>query len=353
MRGLINYLKQHFAMKDLGSLSFFLGIHVQYLTNGMLLSQSKYALDLLSQFKMTEAKPAKTPIPAGSQLSKHHGDPLENATEYRQLVGALQYLTLTRPDISFTVNQLCQFMHNPSTVHWTAAKRVLRYLKGSLNHGLLFTKGSLTLNAYSDSDWAGNPDDRRSTIGYAIYLGPCLISWSAKKQTMVSKSSIEAEYRSLALTIGEVYWLRMLLKELQVPLDTTPTLWCDNLRALSLATNPVYHAKTKHIEVDYHFIREKVVNKDITTRYLSTIDQVVDIFTKGLTSARFLLLRYKLRVTTSPINLQGDVRRNSAGQDQGSIDKDKGMIPAINSTSDGSPHADHAQDSKTVDAFLV
>lgn len=228
MRDLINCLKQYFAMKDLGSLSFFLGIHIQYLTNGMLLSQSKYTPDLLSWFKMTEAKPAKTPIPVGSQLSKHQGDPMENATGYKQLVGALQYLTLTRLDISFTVNQLCQFMHNPSTVHQTAAKRVLWYLKGSLNHGLLFTKEPLTLNSYSDSDWAGNPDDRRSTTGYAIYLGPCLISQSAKKQIVVSKSSTEAEYRSLALTTTKVYWFRMLMKELQVPLDTAPTLWCDN-----------------------------------------------------------------------------------------------------------------------------
>ncbi|KAF5480319.1 hypothetical protein F2P56_001079 [Juglans regia] len=154
---------------------------------------------------MKEAKPAKTPLPAGSQLSQQHRDPLENATKYRQLVWALQYLTLTRLDISFSINQLCQFMHNPTFAHGTTAKRVLRYLKGSLNHGLMFTKGSLTLNIYRDSDWAGNPDDRRSTIGYAIYLGPCLISWSVKKQTVVSTSSIEAEYRSLALTNAELY----------------------------------------------------------------------------------------------------------------------------------------------------
>ncbi|KAF5458652.1 hypothetical protein F2P56_022665 [Juglans regia] len=319
MTQLVHCLQQHFTMKDLGSLNFFLGIHAQYMTNGMLLSQSKYTLDLLSRFKMKEAKPAKTPLPAGSQLSQQHGDPLENATEYRQLVGALQYLTLIRPDISFSVNQLCQFMHNPTSTHWTTAKRVLRYLKGSLNHGLMFTKGSLTLNAYSDSDWARNPDDRRSITGYAIYLGPCLISWSAKKQTVVSKSSTEAEYRSLALTTAELYWIRMLLQELKVPITIAPTLWCDNLRALSLATNPIFHARTKHIEVDYHFIKEKVVNKDITTRYLSTIDQVVDIFTKGLTSARFLLLRDKLKVIASPISLQGDVKvsRVSSASDGG------------------------------------
>jgi hypothetical protein len=305
---LISCLKQSFAMKDLGPLHYFLGIHVQPLLGGLHLSQTKYVSELLDRVHMTRAKPAKTPIPAGSQLSQHDGDPLPNATEYRHLVGALQYCTLTRPDISFAVNQLCQFMHSPTTTHWTAAKRVLRYLKGSINHGLHFAKGSLHLNAYSDSDWAGNPDDRRSTTGYALFLGPCLISWCAKKQSVVSKSSTEAEYRSLALATAELYWLRMLLQELQVFLSSSPTLWCDNLGALALASNPVYHAHTKHIEVDYHFIREKVVNKDITTRYMPTLDQIADIFTKGLTTNRFLLLRDKLKVCSPPISLRGDVR---------------------------------------------
>jgi hypothetical protein len=129
-------------------------------------------------------------------------------------VGALPYCTLTKPGIAFTVNQLCQFMHSPITTHWTAAKRVICYLKGSFNHGLQFSKGSLQLNAYSDSNWAGNPDDRRSTTGYALFLGPCLISWSDKKQHVVSKSSTKAEYRSLAFATAELFWLRMLFQEL-------------------------------------------------------------------------------------------------------------------------------------------
>jgi len=274
---LITQLQQSFAMKDLAPSHYFLGIHVQHLPHGLHLSQSKYILDMLARAKMTNAKPAKTPLPAGSQLSQHDGDPLNNASEYRHLVGALQYCTLTRPDISFAVNQLCQFMHSPTTTHWTTAKRVLRYLKGSINHGVSFSRGSLHLHAYSDSDWAGNPYDRRSTTGYALFLGPCLISWSAKKQPVVSKSSTEAEYRSLALATAELFWLRMLFQEFHLYLSTPPTLWCDNLGALSLASNPVYHARTKQIEVDYHFIREKVVNKDIHTRYISTLDHYFSI----------------------------------------------------------------------------
>jgi hypothetical protein len=309
---LISCLKQEFAMKDLGPLTFFLGIHVHRTSDGLHLSQSKYISELLDRAKLLGAKPSKTPLPAGAKLSQFDGDPLPHATEYRQIVGALQYCTLTRSDIAFSVNQLCQFMHNPTTSHWTAAKRVLRYLKGSAHHGLFFGKGSLLLNAYSDSDWAGNPEDRRSTTGYAIFLGPCLISWSAKKQPVVSKSSTEAEYRSMAFATAELYWLRMLLQELQLPLKFPPVLWCDNIGALSLASNPIFHARTKHVEVNYHFIREKIARKDLITRYLPTLDQIADIFTKGLTSARFFLLRDKLKVCLSPISLRGAVNTQNA-----------------------------------------
>jgi hypothetical protein len=156
--------------------------------------------------------------------------------------------------------------------HLSAAKRVFRYLKGTADFGLSFTKGSLHLRAYCDSNWAGDPSDRRSTGGYGIFLGNSLISWQAKKQPVVSRSSTKAEYRVLAITTAELYWLRMLFKELQVPLPAPPQIWCDNMGAIALASNPIYHARTKHVEVDYHFIREKVLNKDITISYLSTND---------------------------------------------------------------------------------
>ena len=260
---------------------------------------------------MIGAKAYSAPCISGSKLSVSSGEPLPDPNVYRQMVGALQYCTLTRPDIAYSVNQLCQHLHSPTTLHWTARKWVLRYLKGTPNHGLKFTKGPLRLEAFCDSDWAGNPDDRRSTTGFGIYFGSCLISWCAKKQTIVSRSSTEAEYRALAMTTVEVYWLRMLFRELKIPLSTVPTIWCDNIGALALASNPVYHARTKHIEVDYHFVREKVINKDISVRYLSTHDQIVDIFTKGLSSFRFMFLLDKLMVLPFPISLRGAVSQNN------------------------------------------
>jgi hypothetical protein len=312
IHNLIQLMKKEFPIKDLGSLSFFLGIQVTRDSAGLHLCQSKYITDILSRTQMSGAKPAKSPCPSGSKLSRLDGEALLDPYEYRSVVGALQYCTLTRPDIAFSVNQLCQHMHNPTAVHWSAVKRVLRFLKNTVDHGLFYSKTTLQLNAFCDSDWAGCPDDRRSTSGFAVFLGDCLVSWSAKKQPVVSRSSTEAEYRSLAIATTELYWLRMLFQEIQIPLPISPIIWCDNVSALSLATNPVYHARTKHIEVDYHFIREKVLNKDITISFISTSDQIADVFTKGLSSARFLFLKSKLKVIPSPLCLRGDVKHTTS-----------------------------------------
>jgi hypothetical protein len=304
---LICRLQCEFAVKDLGHLSYFLGIQATRGSQDLFLSQTKYITDLLHRTKMEGSKLAPTPCASGGKLSRFAGNPLDDPTVYRYIVGALQYCTLTRPDIAYSVNQLCQFLHVPTTVHLTAAKRVLHYLKGTFTFGLHYTKGSLNLNGYCDSDWAGSLDDRKSTTGYYIYLGPCLISWATKKQAVVARSSTEAEYRSMALAVAEMCWILMLFKELWVPLLSTPYLWVDNISALSLSSNPVFHACTKHIELDYHFIREKVFNKDLHARYISTHHQPSDIFTKGLSTTRFLLLRDKLMVFSLPNNLRGNV----------------------------------------------
>jgi hypothetical protein len=271
-------------MKDLGALSYFLGIHVSRNNQGLHLNQAKYVLDLLHRVDMIGAKPYAAPFTSGKKLTKFDGDPLPDPSLYRHIVGVLQYCTLTRPDIAYSVNQLCQFLHCPTTTHFQAAKRVLRYLKGTPDPGLLFTPGPIQLNAYCDSDWAGDPTDHRSTSGYGVFLGHCLLSWQAKKQPVVSRSSTEVEYRAMAIATAELYWLRMLFRELNISLNNPPTLWCDNMGALALASNPIYHARTKHIEVDYHFIREKILHKDMLASYISTEDQSADIFTKGLTS---------------------------------------------------------------------
>lgn len=192
-------------------------------------------------------------------------------------------MTLTRPDISFSINKVCQFLHAPTTTHWAAVKRILRYVKHTINLGLKFSKGSsLLVSGFSDADWAGSPDDRRSTGGFAIFLGSNLMSWNARKQATVSRSSTEAEYKALANTTAEIMWIQTLLQELGVQAPRAAKLWCDNLGAKYLSANPVFHARTKHIEVDFHFVRERVARKLLEIAYISTKDQVADGFTKAL-----------------------------------------------------------------------
>ena len=193
------------------------------------------------------------------KLTKNVGDPLDNntATKYRSLVGGLQYLTLTRPDIAFAVNKVCQYLHSPTSVHFTAVKRILRYISGTVDFGLrIVPSRSNLVSAFSDADWAGCSDDRKSTGGFAIFLGSNLISWSARKQATVSRSSTEAEYKALANATAEVIWVQSLLTELGISHPKAAVLWCDNIGATYLSANPVFHARTKHIEVDYHFVRE-------------------------------------------------------------------------------------------------
>jgi hypothetical protein len=307
---LIHALSKVFELKDMGSLSYFLGLQIQRSTKGLTITQTKYAIDLLTKHNMAHCSPCKTPCVSHVRLSAHCGQPIADVHAYRSLVGALHYLTFTKPDISFAVHQVCQFMNAPSDVHLTAAKRILRYLKGTLDHGLFYTPGPISLSAFSDADWVGDPNDRRSTSGLLVYLGHNPITWSAKKQLTVSRSSIEAEYRALASASGEVCWLRTLVKDLGLYLYDPPVLWCDNVSALAIASNPVFHARTKHIEVDFHFIRERVLRKDLQDKFVSTVDQLADIFTKGLSSHRFQELQSKLLVPVDTIRLRGDDEGN-------------------------------------------
>uniref|UniRef100_A0A2N9GYZ6 Reverse transcriptase Ty1/copia-type domain-containing protein n=1 Tax=Fagus sylvatica TaxID=28930 RepID=A0A2N9GYZ6_FAGSY len=254
---------------------------------------------------MTECKAATTPIAPTPTLSTTTTDLLLDPTPYRSLVGALQYATFTRPDIAFAVNCVCQFMHQPSTIHFATAKRILHYLKGTLDKGILFQPGPLALTAFTDADWARDASDRRSTSGVVIFLGNNPITWLSKKQHTVSRSSTEAEYRSLATGATELAWLRQVLCDLQLYLPSAPLIWCDNTSALALASNPVFHGRTKHIEVDYHFVRERVVRGDLSLQFISTHDQLADIFTKALPSTRFLLLCSKLLVCSTDQQFEG------------------------------------------------
>lgn len=291
------FLSTQFEMKDLGSLSYFLGLEVTTTANGYYLTQAKYASDLISRAGLTDTKTVDTPLEYNIRLNTLDGEPLQDATLYRQLVGSLVYLTVTRPDISHAVHIVSQFMAAPRSTHFASVLRILRYLKGTMFHGLHFSsQSSLELRAYSDADWAGDPTDRRSTTGFCFLLGDSLISWRSKKQTVVARSSTEAEYRALADTTSELLWLRWLLQDMGVSISTATPVYCDNRSAIQIAHNDVFHERTKHIEIDCHFVRHHLLQGSLQLRSISSHDQLADIFTKSFLPGRFRDLVTKLKL---------------------------------------------------------
>jgi len=283
-------------MKDLGELHHFLGMRVQRCGQG-LLSQRQFMLDILERAKMSECKPCSTPVDTNPKVAADGGAPVADASDYRSLAGALQYLTFTRPDIDYAVQQVCLHMHDPREPHLVALKRILRYLQGTLDLGLLLRPStSSDLVVYTDADWVGCPDTRKSTSGYAVFLGDNLISWSSKRQSTVSRSSAEAEYRAVANGVAEATWLRQLLQELRAPLRRATLVYCDNISAVYMTFNPVQHQRTKHIEIDLHFVRERVAVGDLRVLHVPTSSQYADIFTKGLPSSLFTEFRSSLNV---------------------------------------------------------
>lgn len=241
---------------------------------------------------MLKAKPCTTPL--GTTKLDHSSPFLFNPAEDELIVGNLEYFTWTRPDLSFVGNQVCQFMHSPREQHIQIAKRVLKLLKGTITHGSWFKKGYLHLSAYSDADQVGCTFDKRSTSGFCFFWGNKLISWSAKKQPTIARSSKEAEYKSLAHTTAESTWVCKVFCDIGFPLSKIPTLWCDNLSTISLASNPVCYARTKHVEIDYHYLRELVLANLIKVRYVCSQDQLADIHTKSLSKHWFIFLQSKL-----------------------------------------------------------
>ncbi|KAH9648420.1 retrovirus-related pol polyprotein from transposon RE1 [Citrus sinensis] len=298
---IITLLGSEFALKDLGDFNYFLGLEVTPSSAGLHLSQTKYIGDILQKAHMLGSKGCTTPMSAADKLYKDKGTKFENPSLYRSVIGSLQYVTLTRPDIAFTVNKLSQFLAAPTVLHWQACKRVLRYLQCTADYGIQFYNSkSLSLTAFSDADWGSDPDDRRSVGGYCIFLGSNLVSWSSKKQNVVSRSSAESEYRALALTSSEVLWISYLLQELKVQLNNTPILYCDNKSAEALASNPKYHSRTKHIELDLHFVREHIAKKEFVVEHVSSSDQLADVLTKPLSFDHFAYMRAKLNVCPRP-----------------------------------------------------
>ncbi|CAN6310868.1 unnamed protein product [Urochloa humidicola] len=291
-------MKTMFRMSDLGLLTYYLGIEVEQGRDAITLKQSAYARKLLERSGMTECKAYPTPMEEKIKLSKKSTAPKVDATEYRSLVGGLRYLVHTRPDIAFSVGYVSRFMEDPREDHLVAVKRLLRYVAGTIGHGLAYARGGETpkLMGYSDSDMAGDLDGRRSTAGIIFFLGSRPITWQSQKQEVVALSTCEAEYVAASMACCQGVWLGRLLRELTGEEAPAPALRVDNQSAISLAKNPVLHNRSKHIETKFHYIRHCVDGGRIRLEYVVTGRQLGDIFTKPLGRIRFLEMKTKIGV---------------------------------------------------------
>lgn len=279
-------LKENFFMKDLGVAKHCIGYTILQKENEISIDQSNYIKMVLTRFGMNNCKPMWTPSDANIKLKK--GECQEEILKdipYQEIIGCLLYLSQgTRPDITYIVNSLSRFNSQPTNEHWMALKRVLRYLQATMHMKLVYKRNvDERISGYCDSDWASDTEDRRSCTGYIFLFQGAAISWNSKKQQTIALSTTEAEYMALASAIQEALWLKQLADEFQPELKGTPiTLYCDNQSAISLSENAVYHARSKHIDVRYHFVREKITAKQIMVKYKCTGDMVADVLTKGL-----------------------------------------------------------------------
>ena len=282
-------LGQMFRMKDLGRLSWFLNINFTFGTDSISMDQTKYIEKILNRFQMDGCKHRATPSELGvNKIITENSDDLADKKLYQEIVGSLIYvMTSTRPDLSFIVTKLSQYMSNPSNAQFNMAKHVLRYLKGTLEQKLTFTKSKegINLHGFCDADW-GSSEDRKSITGYVFKVttnGP-VISWKSRKQPTVALSTCEAEYMALASAIQEAKFLRQLLGELIGKNKAKATdIYCDNQSAILLSKNPVQHQRSKHIDIRYHFIRSEILSKTVNVKYVTSEENLSDLLTKPIT----------------------------------------------------------------------
>jgi cell pole-organizing protein PopZ len=298
-------MMQRYEMTDLGLLHHFLGMGILQTDQGVFIHQSKYAKSLLSKFGLEDCKPVSIPLATGEKLKKVDGSELADEGLYRKIVGSLLYLTATRPDLMYATSLMSRFMNGPTKIHMGAAKRVLRYVQGTLSYGIEYVRNqSTTLIGFCDADWAGSEDDSRSTSGYAFSFGSGAFSWASVKQNTVALSTAEAEYVSASEATAQAIWLRFVLDDFgEMQAEATP-LFCDNMSAISMAKNPVFHQRTRHINRKYHFIREALQEGVINMKFCRSEEQLADIFTKALPKDRFKQLRLNLGV--KPVSSLGE-----------------------------------------------
>ncbi|KAB2608298.1 hypothetical protein D8674_011466 [Pyrus ussuriensis x Pyrus communis] len=282
-----NDMMQHYEMTDLGLLHHFLGMGIVQTKKSIFIHQKKYAMKMLEKFGLQGCKSVGTPLAANERLCKKDGSEAADESEYRKLVGSLLYLTATRPDIMFGTSLLARFMHGPTKKHMGTARRILRYIQGTMDFGIEYVKGKSTvLIGYCDSDWAGSIDDMKSTSGYAFSLGSGVFSWASVKQNTVALSTAEAEYVSAAGATSQAKWLRFVLEDFGEEQVEPTVLMCDNTSAIAIAKNPV----------KFHFIRDAIQENEIELVYCKSEEQMADILTKALPNEKFNYFREMLGV---------------------------------------------------------
>ncbi|OIT28784.1 retrovirus-related pol polyprotein from transposon tnt 1-94, partial [Nicotiana attenuata] len=290
-------MMQAFEMTDLGLVTYFLGMEIKPEKDEVFICQNKYAKEILKKFGMENCKAMNTPMNQKEKLRKDDGAEKVDESYFRSIIGCLMYLTATRPDILYAVSVLSRFMHCPSEVHLKAAKRVVRYIKGTINYGVKFHRSrNMELFGYSDSDWGGSLDDMKSTSGYCFSLGSRMFSWCSKKQDTVAQSTAQAEFVAATAAVNQALWLREILVDLHMEPRKSTEVFVDNQAAIAISHNPVFHGKTKHFNIKLFFLREVQKDGAITLVYCKTEEEVADIFKKPLPVSKFELLRQKLGV---------------------------------------------------------
>ncbi|KAJ9547298.1 hypothetical protein OSB04_019841 [Centaurea solstitialis] len=287
-----------YEMSMMGELNFLLGLQVKQLSAGIFINQAKYIKDILKKYNLENAKIMKTPMSPSCALDSDPDGKAVDVTTYRGMIGSLMYLTASRPDIMFSTCLCARYQSKPKESHLKAVKRIFRYLKGTVNLGLWYPKGSgYELTGYTDADHGGCKLDRKSTTGHIQFLGDKLVSWASKKQNCVSLSTAEAEYVAAASCCSQIIWMRTQLRDYGFKFDKIP-IYCDSKSAIAISCNPVQHTKTKHIDIRYHFIKDHVEKGTIELYFVNTEFQLADLFTKALDEKRFNFLITKLGMRT-------------------------------------------------------
>ncbi|CAM8982498.1 unnamed protein product [Rhodiola kirilowii] len=290
----IEQMQSEFKMSMVGEMSYFLGLQVKQKVDGIFISQSKYARNLIKKFNLEKAAHKRTPAATHVKVTKDEAGTSVNQTLYMSMIGSLLYLTASRLDIAHVVGVCARYQANPKESHLMNVKRIIKYVSGTSDYGLWYTKDTNScLVGYCNVDWAGNAEDRKSTSGGCFFLGNNLVSWFSKKQNNISLSTAEAEYIAARSCCTQMIWMKQMLEEYEVEKDAM-TLYCDNMSAINISKNPVQHSRTKHIDIRHHFIRELVKKKVITLKHVSTEKHLADIFTKPLDNVQFETLRSSL-----------------------------------------------------------